>query len=381
MSKARWTGSLVASAVLLLTGAGAGAAVADTVPGTPGGHDGTAIGWRALGLAVGPEGNRAYVVASDRAGSRTPVVLRTVDTRSGAVVAELPLADDGTAGRPVVSQDGRRLYVLVSDHLVAVDPAANTVVARTPAPDQPRPAGWSAGGLTDLAVSPDGSKVYVDQYGPQLHGQGVRPGRVLVFGTQQGAFTATVPLRGHAVDAIALQPGGAGAYVSTDAGLEHLDTTAPVPTVLRTVERIGATKELAASPDGLHVYALGAQVNAGTGYAVDTVNDTARPVFTFADGPVDLHYVAVGTDGGRIHVLKDGWTPHASVLAYDTATNAGLPGETLTGFGLDGVSATALAPGGHTLYLAGIRGDSSYLKTYAESMTIPRQPEAVLCDV
>ncbi|WP_327675609.1 hypothetical protein [Kitasatospora sp. NBC_00458] len=360
MSKARWTGSLVASAVLLLTGAGAGAAVADTVPAAT---DGTAIGWRALGLAVSPEGNRAYVVAADRSGSRTPVVLRTVDTRTGAVVAELPLADDGTAGRPVVSQDGRRLYVLVSDRLVAVDTATATVLSRTPAPDQPRPDGWSTGGLTGLAVSPDGSKVYVDQDGPEAYGQGVRPGRVLVFGTPQGAFTASVPLRGHTVSAIALQPGGAGAYVSTDAGLEHLDTTAPVPTVLRTVARIGATKELTASPDGLHLYALGSQADAGTGYVVDTVNDTARPVFTFADGPVDLHYVAVSPDGGRVHVLKGGWTPQASVLSYDTATDTGVPGETLTGFGLDGVSAAAVAPGGHTLYLAGIRGDLSYLKT------------------
>ncbi|MEV6976385.1 hypothetical protein [Kitasatospora sp. NPDC093806] len=360
MSKARWTGALLA-ATLLLTGTGAGAATAE---GT-GSSTGTAIGWRALGLAVSPEGAKAYVVAADRSGRRTPVVLRTVDTRTGAVVAELPLAEDGTAGTPVVSRDGRRLHLLVAEQLVTVDTAANAVVSRTPAPEQERPAGWSGGRLTGLAVSPDGSRVLVGQDGPALDGQGVRPGRVLVFDTRSGAFVGSVALRGHTVDALALQAGGAAGYVSTDLGVEHLDTTTAVPTVVRTVGRLGATKELAASPDGLRVFALGALADTGTGYVIDTGSDTARPVFTFANGPLDLHYVAVNPDGGRLHVLKDGWTPQASVLSYDAVTGAGLPGETLTGFGLDGVSATAIAPGGHTLYVAGIRGEGSYLKGVA----------------
>ncbi|MFB7475747.1 YncE family protein [Kitasatospora sp. NPDC056184] len=361
-SKARWTASLAAAAALLLTGTAAGTATADPAPSP---QNGTSVGWRALGLAPSPEGTKAYVVAADRNGSRTPVVLRTVDLHSGSVVAELPLAEDGTAGNPVVSQDGRRLYVIVANHLVAVDTAANTVLSRTPAPEQDRPAGWSPGVLTGLAVSPDGSKVYVGQNGPLAVGQGVRPGRVLVFGPGQGAFTGSLALHGYNASGLTLQAGGAAAYVGSDAGIEHLDTTTAIPTFLRTVQRVGATKELAASPDGLRLYALGAQTSTGTGYAVNTLTDVARPIFTFANGPVDLHYVAVSPDSGRLYLLKDSWTPQASVLAYDTATDANLPGETLTGFGLDGVSATAVAPGGHTLLLAGIRGDGSYLKTVA----------------
>ncbi|MER5353086.1 hypothetical protein ABT093_22470 [Kitasatospora sp. NPDC002551] len=362
MRKARWTSTLAATAALLLAGAGAGAAAADPAPQAAAG---TAVGWRALGLAVGPEGTKAYVVAADRAGERTPVVLRTVDLRSGAVVAELPLAEDGAAGRPVVSQDGRRLYVVVADRLVAVDTAAGTVLSRTPAPEQAHPAGWAPGTLTGLAVSPDGSKVYAGQNGPAGDGQGVLPGRVLVFGADRGAFTGSLPLRGHGVNGLALQAGGATGYVATDLGVEHLDTTTPVPTALRTVERLGAATELAASPDGLRVYALGAQASAGTGYAVDTTTDVARPVFTFANAPVDLHYVAVSPDGGRLYLLKDSWTPQASVLAHDTAGDVNLPGETRTGFGLEGVSAAAVAPGGHALLLAGIRGTGSYLTTVA----------------
>ncbi|MFF2354736.1 hypothetical protein ACFVVL_33855 [Kitasatospora sp. NPDC058115] len=364
--KARWTGSLAAAAALLLTGAGAGAAAAGPAAGAaPSSAGATAVGWRALGLAVSPEGTKAYVVAADRSGPRTPVVLRTVDLRTGAVVAELPLAEDGTAGKPVVSQDGRRLHVVVADRLVTVDTAAGTVLSSTPAPDQTRPAGWAPGALTGLAVSPDGSKVYAGQNGPAADGQGVLPGRILVFAADRGAFTGALPLRGHGVNGLALQAGGAAAYAATDLGVEHLDTTTPAPTVLRPVERLGAATELAASPDGLRVYALGAQASAGTGYAVNTVTDVARPVFTFANAPADLHYVAVSPDGGRLYLLKDSWTPQASVLAYDTATDANLPGETLTGFGLDGVSAAAVAPGGHALLLAGIRGDGSYLRTVA----------------
>ncbi|MFB6891400.1 hypothetical protein ACFCX4_19090 [Kitasatospora sp. NPDC056327] len=394
--KARWTGAAALAAVLLLTGAGAGVAGADpTTPqatagaGAPDGASvpnraaapdepdtragtglpaGTAVGWRVLGLAVAPEGTKAYVVAADRSGSRTPVVLRTVDLRSGAVVAELPLAADGTAGRPVVSQDGRRLHVIVADRLVTVDTATGTVLSRTGAPEQERPAGWSPGALTGLAVSPDGSRVYVGQDGPAADGLGVRPGRLLVFGADRAGSAGTVgsvPLPGHSVSGVALQTGGAAAYVATDLGVEHLDTTTAVPTVLRTVARLGAATELTASPDGLRVYALGAQSSAGTGYAVDTATDLARPVFTFATGPADLHYVAVSPGGGRLYLLRDSWTPQAAVLSFDTATDAGLPGETLTGFGLEGVSATAVVPGGHALLLAGIRGDGSYLRTVA----------------
>ncbi|WP_406094651.1 hypothetical protein [Kitasatospora purpeofusca] len=362
VGKARWTGELAVAAALLLTGTGAGAAAAEPAPGTP---SGTAVGWRALGLAVSPEGTKAYVVAADRSGSRTPVVLRTVDLRSGAVVAELPLAEDGDAGKPVVSQDGRRLYVVVADRLVAVDTVTGTVLSRTPAPEQQRPADWTPGALTGLAVSPDGSRVFAGQNGPAGDGQGVRPGRVLVFGTGPGAFTGTLPLRGYGVGGVALQAGGATAYVATDLGVEHLDTTTALPTPLLPVERLGATGELAASPDGLRVYALGIQSSAGTGYAISTLTNTARPVFTFATAPADLHYVSVSPDGGRLYLLKDSWTPQASVLAYSTATDTAVPGETLTGFGLDGVSAAAVAPGGHTLLVAGIRGQGSYLRTVA----------------
>ncbi|MFF2045670.1 hypothetical protein ACFVVX_35145 [Kitasatospora sp. NPDC058170] len=355
-------GSLVAAGVLLLTATGAsGVAAAEPVQGAEPGA--TAVGWRALGLAVSPEGARAYVVAADRVGSGSSVVLRTVDTATGAVVGQLTLAEDGTAGRPVVSPDGRRVYLVVSERLVAVDTATNTVVSRTPAPDQPRPAGWSQGRLTGLAVSPDGSKVYLDQYGPEGAGEGVGTGRVLVFGTQQGAFTGAVPVGGHTVDAIALQAGGAGAYVSTDQGLQHLDTTGAVPAVVGTVTRIGASSELAVSSDGIRLYALGAQASSGTGFEVNVIDDTARPAFTFGSGWVDVHYVSVSPDGGRLYLLKDGWTPQASVLSYDTATNTAVPAETRTGFALDGVSAAAVAPGGRTLYVAGVRGDTAYLKS------------------
>ncbi|MEV7781431.1 YncE family protein [Kitasatospora sp. NPDC088351] len=357
--KARWAGSLMVAGVLLVTGAGA--AAADQAPEVPGA---TAVGWRSLGLAVSPDGTRAYVVAWDRVGSDLSVVLRTVDTRTGTVVARLALADTGTAGRPVVSPDGSRLYVVVSEQLVAVSTATNTVLSRTPAPDQPRPAGWSQGRLTGLAVSRDGARVYVDQYGPYGLNQGVGTGRVLVFSTGQDAFTSTVPVGGYQVDSIAVAPNGGAAYVSTDQGLFHLDTGGAVPAVARVVDRLGASTELAPSPDGTRLYALGWQTGSGTGYEVDTARDTARPAVTFGSGWVDVHFVSVSPDGRRLYVLKDGWAPKASVLSFDTATNTGVPAETLTGFALDGVSDAAVGPDGHTLYVVGLHGgDGSYLKT------------------
>ncbi|MFE6051616.1 YncE family protein [Kitasatospora sp. NPDC056446] len=307
----------------------------------------TAIGWRASGIAVSADGNRAYVVAEDHLGNSYPTVLRVLDTRTRTVLAQTPLSQDGSAGRPVLSPDGNRLYVLAADHLLIVDLATYTVLSRTPV-DGPR----------SIAVSADGSRVFVTQQGT------TGPGRLLVFDTFSRSFTAATPLGDPEVDGIALHNGGADAYVGTGAGVVHLDLTAPVPTVTRTVRPLAAATEVTASPEGTRLYALGSRVAQGSGYELDPFTDTSRTAFTLG-GPAtsaDTHLVSVSPDGSRLFVLKDGWKPSATVLSYDTATNTALPAADLTGFGLDGIGATALGPDGHTLYLAGPRGETSYLK-------------------
>ncbi|MFJ9692332.1 YncE family protein [Kitasatospora sp. NPDC101183] len=351
--KARWLGALVAAGVLLVAGAGtAGARTTDGDEGPVRGVPQTVqLKLPPKSVAVSPDGRKAYVsVGHTTSGARLDVV----DTQSGAVTAEVVLNPgfEISVGQVAVSPDGSRVYVLYGlgrhlqlSMLAVLDTATNTVIAKVAAPDQPRPdpERTTTGRLSALAVSDDGSRVFVAQEGPKRPNRPIQEGaRILQFSAWDLTYTAAVTVPGKYTGGVAVRPGGGDAYISTDEGLSLLDTSGDTPVLEKTLaDRDGWLAGLAVSPDGSRLY----QVHTGgAGTVVDLSTSTVDSTFTVESG-ASRWSLALSDDGSRLYSVAQ----NSKVLSIDTDTNAVVPGEGVTG--LSGAAGLALGPDGHTFYV------------------------------
>ena len=139
-------------------------------------------------------GNTVWVVWSYGGGD---IVLRGYDARTLAQVASVPVPAAGgvsnlAQGVLTAGPDGK-LYVAAGDSVATVDPAARQVTHRI---------SLTAGRASSVAVSPDGSKLYV----------GVAPSgsfQVLVYDVATGSQASSSQM----------SVGGAGNLVATDGGV------------------------------------------------------------------------------------------------------------------------------------------------------------------
>ncbi|MFJ2579610.1 YncE family protein [Kitasatospora aureofaciens] len=372
--KARWSAALLTATVLLGTAAGVAEAAPTDGPGpfparsapsapstataeTPNtpvtGVDrlinlpGANWAQRAL---VSADGTRTYVGEETGTGSKLDVI----DTQSGALLAQVPTSTDFWSGAKAFSPDGTRIYLITKDTLNVFDTTANTLSASIPLPDQPRPDGWQAGSPTGLAVSPDGSKVYLGETGPNsnvIPNPSFLPGRLLTFSTAQNAFTDTADLPTVAPKGIVVRPNGTDAYVSSAEGLIHLNVAAH-PSVVRTLTAPGFVDELLLTPDGTRVYALTRPD--GRVQVVDLATDTLTATIDLNTGIRQIPDFALSPDGTRLYVLEDTQLPGPTVVAYDTATNQPVPAENVAQFGLEHGAGLTVGPDGHTFYVTGV---------------------------
>jgi YVTN family beta-propeller protein len=185
-----------------------------------------------------------------------------------------------------------------SDNTVSViDTAINTVVG-LPIPVGDFPFG--------VAVSPDGSKVYVANAGYATHNS-----TVSVIATATNTVIGTIPV-GYLANGIAVTPDGSTVYVATANSSSVSVISTATNTVVGTIP-VGYIPEgvvVAVSPDGSKLYVTNA--SGGTVSVISTATNTVVGTI-----PVSFPFgVAVAPDGSKVYV-----TSGSGVAVIDTTTN------------------------------------------------------------
>jgi YVTN family beta-propeller protein len=188
-----------------------------------------------------------------------------------------------------------------------------------------------------LAVTPDGSQVWVADTGPQTGQPSL--GGISVISTASDTVTSTLNLPADPRE-IAFSPSGATAYVTTGDGLLVINTA--TRRLAAVIPGLGNPEDAAVSPDGKTVYVT----NTVQG-VVDVISAaTDRVTGTIKVGQMPWQLV-LSSDGGTLYVA-DGDSNAISVIAVKSGTVT----DTISDAG-DPVS-LALTPDGSQLWVGGL---------------------------
>jgi YVTN family beta-propeller protein len=189
----------------------------------------------------------------------------------------------------------------------------------------------------DLAVSPDGSQLWVADTGPQT-GFG-SPTDIKVISTATDKVTATLPLPSAPAE-IEFSPSGGTAYVTTADGLWIFDTA--TDQVTGTILGLGDPHGIAVSPDGSTVYVT--NTNQGLVEVISTATDKVTGTIPVGQLPWGL---ALSANGSTLYVAN----PDSDTISViDTTTHDVTSTISLAG----GPDVLALTPDGSELWVTGI---------------------------
>jgi YVTN family beta-propeller protein len=277
------------------------ATATNTVVGAP-----ILVGRNPFGVAVTSDGSKVYVT------NGLDNTISVIATATNTVIATFPAGHNLVA--VAVTPDGAKLYVTEcgfgssSRSVLVIATATNTVITTIPVPTIG--AGECPNGL---AVSPDGSKVYVAATaGVNVNTGNV--GNVLVIATATDTVIATIPIL--LPFGVAVTPDGSKVYVAQ----ENFDGVSVIATATNTV--------IATIPMSFNSHPLGVAVTPD-GSKVYVTNNTHQNVSVIATAtntvigtiPVGLEPlgVAVTPDGSKVYVANSG-DSNVSVIATATDT-------------------------------------------------------------
>jgi YVTN family beta-propeller protein len=173
------------------------------------------VGLVPFGAAVSPDGGKVYVTNTFFNGFLSAGTVSVIDTATNMVSASIPVGDlDYFPAGVAVTPDGSKVYVTIRPFTVSViDTATNTVSATIPVGLNP----------TGVAVSPDGGEVYV--------ANSVAPANTIsVIDTATNTVSATITV-GLGPFGVAVNPDGSKVYVTNS----DANTVSVIDTATNTV--------------------------------------------------------------------------------------------------------------------------------------------------
>jgi YVTN family beta-propeller protein/autotransporter-associated beta strand protein len=241
-------------------------------------------------VAAAVRGDESLVYVTNQGGSNTVSV---INTATNTVVATIPV---GIVPQLLaVTPDGTRVYVpnQGSDTVSVINTATNTVVATIAAGSQPVTAG----------VTPDGARVYVTNINANM---------VSVINTATNTVVATINV-GSGPTGVTVTPDGTRAYV-TNAGSNTVSVINTATNAVVATVPVGSLPQLVAvSPDGTRAY-----VTNGFANTVSVINTATNAVVATIPVGSQPTGVVVTPDGTRAYVTN---FQNNTVSVINTATN------------------------------------------------------------
>jgi DNA-binding beta-propeller fold protein YncE len=341
-------------------------------------YDGTtsAGGGRPQAVAVSPGGRRVFVTGeSPTSGSGTDYVTIAYNAATGARLwlsrYDGPVSSDDYAYDVAVSPDGSKVFVTGSSQggptatagdyaTVAYDAAtgAQLWVSRYAGPN-PKD---SADVATSLAVGPHGTKVYV------TGGSGLDYATV-AYNAATGAQQWVSRRPGYA-RSIAAGPGGGTVYVTGTSGSNFATVAYNAATgAQRWVSRYSGAgrsgsraNSLAVSPGGRMVYVTGAAALDYATVAYNAATGARRWVRRYTGGESDsgARQVAVGPRGHTVYITGGSGKAFATV-AYDAATGSRRWVRRYPGAGIS----LAVSPVTGAVFVTGLTGRAASFRDFA----------------
>jgi YVTN family beta-propeller protein len=253
------------------------------------------VGVNPQGLAVNPAGTRAYVANMDSND------VSVIDTVSNTVIKT-----EGVGSGPMrvtVHPSGAKVYVsnAWSGTVSVIDAATNKVVDTIATGGQPR----------GIRVNPAGTKVYVANF--------KESGSVFVIDTADNTVTKTIPVAGNSPIDLAITPDGSKVYV-----LNYYSNNVSVINTASDTEET-ATIAVGANPIGVWVNPAGTRVfltnvTSGNVMVIDPSTNGVTDTITGFNAPVSIE----GSPNGSFLYVVEQLNNRVSVLNaadYSVVTN------------------------------------------------------------